>query len=60
MLRAKRETDLVRTTSIFLWRQWRIMRMKLLGCFFTEVPVMPLSAKIPAMVHTGLDMILSV
>ena len=59
MLRAKRETDLVRTTSIFFWRQWRIMRMKS-SRFFTEVPVMPLSAKIPAMVHTGLDMILSV
>ena len=59
MLRAKRETDLVRTTSIFLWRQWRIMRMKS-SRFFTEVPVMPLSAKTPAMVHAGLDMILSV
>ena len=59
MLRAKRETDLVRTTSIFLWRQWRIMRMKS-SRFFTEVPVMPLSAKIPAIVHAELDMILSV
>ena len=59
MLRAKRETDLVRTTSIFLWRQWRIMRMKS-SRFFTEVPVVSLSAKMPAMVHTGLDMILSV
>ena len=50
---------MVRTTSIFLWRQWRIMRMKS-SRFFTEVPVVPLSAKMPAMVHTGLDMILSV
>ena len=59
MLRAKRETDLVRTTSIFLWRQWRIIRMKS-SRFFTEVPVMPLSAKMPAIVHAELDMILSV
>lgn len=50
---------MVRTTSIFLWRQWRIMRIKS-SRFFTEVPVMPLSAKMPAIVHAELDMILSV
>ena len=33
---------------------------EVLRAFFTEVPVMPLSAKMPAMVHAELDMILSV
>ena len=59
MLREKRETDLVRITSIFFWRQWRIIRMKS-SRFLAEVPVMPLSAKIPAIVQAVLDMILSV
>jgi len=59
VLREKRETDLVRMTSIFFWRQCRIIRMKS-SRFLAEVPVMPLSAKIPAIVHAVLDMILSV
>ena len=58
-MREKRETDLVRMTSIFFWRQCRIIRMKS-SRFLVEVPVMPLSAKIPAIVHAVLDMILSV
>ena len=59
MLREKRETDLVRITSIFFWRQRRIIRMKS-SRFLAEVPVMPLSAKMPAIVQAVLDMILSV
>ena len=58
-MREKRETDFVRITSIFFWRQWRIIRMKS-SRFFAEVPVMPLSAKMPAIVQAELDMILSV
>ena len=42
-----------------LRRQRRIIRMKS-SRFLAEVPVMPLSAKMPAIVQAVLDMILSV
>ena len=59
MFRAKREMDLTSTRSIFPCLHWRIIRRKA-GRLEAEVPEMPSSAKIPAMVHWGLVMILSV
>ena len=59
VLRAKRETDLARIMSILPCLHWRIMRRKSLR-LQAEVPVMPSSAKISAIVQSGFAMIFSV
>ena len=56
---ANREMDFVRIRSIFFWRHLRIIRLKS-SRFLVDVPEIPSSAKMPAIVHSGLVMILSV
>ena len=52
-------SGLARYFVIFFCLHWRIIRRNSVR-FFVDVPVIPSSAKMPAIVHSLLDMILSV
>lgn len=59
VLRAKREMDLTSMRSIFLCLHLRII-LRNSGRLAVEVPVIPSSAKMPAIVQLGFFMIISV